>query len=163
MKTLVILFLTLNLSAQTYIGVELDPTMLAKEDGIDITFVVSADQRIFKQDFRVGAILEMYTKRHYYGVGVTLDYPVTYNYFFASIGVELGLIIRDKQPLDCNKDILIIEKSPTYGLNGILGYWFTDNFAITARLNYKRRHDLDKWGIDKYRHSGYLGIRYRLK
>ena len=163
MKTLVILFLTLNLAAQTYIGVELDPTMLIKEDGIDITFIVSDAQRILKQDFRVGAILEMYTKRHYYGVGVTLDYPVTYNYFFASIGIELGLIIRDKQTLEYNKEILIIEKSPTYGLNGTLGYWFADNFAITARLNYKRRYDLDKWNKDKYIPSGYLGIRYRLK
>ena len=162
MKTLILLFLTLNLAAQTYIGVEIDPTMLTKEDGIDITFVVSDVQRIFKQDFRVGAILEMYSKRHYYGAGVTLEYPVTYNYFFASIGVEVGLIIRDKQPSDYDKDILILEKSPTYGINAVLGYWFADNFALTARLNYKRRYDLDKWGQDKYRHSGYIGIRYKV-
>jgi len=166
MKALIVLLiLTLNLTAQTNIGVEIDPTMITKEKGLDFTVVITDDQPILGYDFRIGVILEMYGKRHYYGAGVTLDYPIEYGYAFASIGVELGLIVRDKVPLPYAPGETTFQKYRTHGLNANLGFWITNDLAVTARLNYKRRGDLDRWAVkgDDYRHSVYIGFKYKIK
>jgi hypothetical protein len=158
---LLICFLGWKAKGQTHLEFQLDPMMLIEEDGLDITFAATTDQRIFGKDFRFGALLEMYSKRQYYGAGLTLDYPIDLSFKWnISGGVELGYIFRQDIHLKDaykNMDYYFL----TYGFNGKVIYWLGDSWGLSVRGNYKLRSDVYNQTFkdsDKWRFSSYGGI-----